>query len=584
MMKKHLKKILGGVMSLAVLVSGISVNAAATMKVNWRGDYSAMSNPQLVLEIQSPALYRQQVTVVVYDADIANPTFSDYIRIAEVAVNGNDKATVTFNVTDSKFIEGDNHYKVVVQGNGYMANESTAEKDVYIMASTAANSLLRDINGATEGTITSVIEGAADELQITPETNDARDREMATLLVGMRTNENGGSFANLEKVKASWAASDIIVAMAENEPAATIEDMLTNYDAVIGLIDSEKEYMYEDYEDGETALSVAECIIYNKDEINTVSGLTDLFRQSLGIVVMNNSTSSNAPSNLDNYLSCFNIDSAVLEKYNTKISSTQRAQVAGAMYQKNIKTPSEFVNKFQTAVNSLKETTTTPTPSPTTNPSGNGPGGAGITGPSAGAQPTTAPTAAPTQAPDSNTSASGFKDVTKTHWADNYIAELSQKGIINGYDDNTFRPSNNVTREEFVKMIITGTGLYDANAECEFDDVPSSAWSYKYLASAYKNDIVSGVTDTSFGVGTNITRQDVAVIAARILTRLGKTTTAGETTLTDIDTVTDYAQESVKILNSMGIINGFDDGSFMPHNALTRAEAAAIISKLIAIL
>ena len=111
--------------------------------------------------------------------------------------------------------------------------------------------------------------------------------------------------------------------------------------------------------------------------------------------------------------------------------------------------------------------------------------------------------------------------------------------------------------------------------------MPRTAWYYEFLASAYKAGVVSGITDESFGVGRNITRQDVAVIAARIIEYLKPgTTVPADTTLTDIDTVSDYAVSSVKLLNGMGIINGFDDGSFMPHNALTRAEAATIISKL----
>ena len=122
-----------------------------------------------------------------------------------------------------------------------------------------------------------------------------------------------------------------------------------------------------------------------------------------------------------------------------------------------------------------------------------------------------------------------------------------------------------------------------SSAQCEFADVANDAWFYSYVASGFEKGIISGVTDTEFGIGRNITRQDVAVIAARILTYLeAEIPELTEVTLTDIDTVSDYAQESVKLLNGIGIIGGFDDGSFMPHNALTRAEAAAIISRLTA--
>lgn len=572
MMKKHFRKILSGVTALAMLVSGIVVNAAAgSMEVEWYGDYSNSSNPKMVVEIESPALYKQQVTLVVYPSTVTNPTPLDYIRVKEVTVNGGEKITVTFNVTDNAFDASDNHYKLMVQGGGYVAGISTATKDVYVLTSNVARPLLTQINGASD--IPSVLRTGATQnadkaLNITEDTT--RDNAIAPILNGMK----GGDFGNLDEVKEAWAAAEIIDAL-RNETAQNVQIKLEANAEAIGIDITDKDYT-------DNSLELAQYLIDNENGVSTVSGLKKLYGQCLGILVMNNSTSDDAPSNLDKYISNFDIDSTIFTKYNTKLSEIQRAQVAGAMYQKNIQTPSEFVSKFETAVTILPDTPT-PTPSPTTGPGANGGGGgAGISGPGAGSQVTPTPTVAPTAPPDSNASASGFRDMTKSHWADNYVAELSQKGIINGYDDNTFRPNNNVTREEFVKMIITATGLYDENAECEFDDVPNSAWSYKYLASAYKNDIVSGVTDTTFGVGMYITRQDVAVIAARILTRLGKTATVGDTTLTDIDTVTNYAQDSVKLLNSMGIINGFDDGSFMPHNALTRAEAAAIISKLIA--
>lgn len=577
-MKKHFRKILSGVTALAMLVSGIVVNAAAgSMEVEWYGDYSNSSNPKLVVEIESPALYKQQVTVVVYPSTVTNPTPLDYIRVKEVTVNGSEKAPVTFNVTENAFDASDNHYKLKVQGGGYMSDISTATKDVYVLTSSVASNLLTQINGASN--IPSVLRTGATQnadkaLNITEDTT--RDNAIALILNGMK----GGGFGNLDEVKEAWAAAEIIDAL-RNETAQNVKIKLEANAEAIGIDITDKDYT-------DNSLELAQYLIANEDGVSTVSGLKKLYGQCIGIVLMNNSTSGDAPSNLDKYISNFDIDSTILTKYNTKLSEIQRAQVAGAMYQKNIQTPSEFVSKFETAVTTLPDTPTS-TPSPTTGPGvggggggGAGGGGAGISGPGAGSQVTPTPTVAPTAPPDSNASASGFRDMTKSHWADHYVAELSQKGIINGYDDNTFRPNNNVTREEFVKMIITATGLYDENAECEFDDVPNSAWSYKYIASAYKNDIVSGVTDTTFGVGIYITRQDVAVIAARILTRLGKTATVGDTTLTDIDTVTDYAQDSVKLLNSMGIINGFDDGSFMPHNALTRAEAAAIISKLIA--
>ena len=244
------------------------------------------------------------------------------------------------------------------------------------------------------------------------------------------------------------------------------------------------------------------------------------------------------------------------------------------MHQKNFERVAELVNAFTTALSDVKSDNNIPGTPIIIVPSGGGTTSGG------GGGATTGAVSAPTT--PEKPSAKDFKDVSSSHWAYQYVTRLAEKGIIGGYDDNTYKPEKNVTREEFVKMIVNATGLYDASATCEFGDVNTTDWHYVYVASAFKNEIISGTDEGMFGAGKNITRQDVAVIAARLLKSFRDILPeTGETTLTDFASVGDYAQDSVKLLSAMGIINGFDDGTFRPHNVLTRAEAATIISKLI---
>ena len=84
------------------------------------------------------------------------------------------------------------------------------------------------------------------------------------------------------------------------------------------------------------------------------------------------------------------------------------------------------------------------------------------------------------------------------------------------------------------------------------------------------------MTENHFGADEAITRQDVCVILSRI-----KGTNEGMdidgSSLTDIASAADYAQDAIIFLNNKGYINGYDDGSFRPYNNTARAEAAKLI-------
>ena len=179
-----------------------------------------------------------------------------------------------------------------------------------------------------------------------------------------------------------------------------------------------------------------------------------------------------------------------------------------------------------------------------------------------------------------NAETTDFGDCTDSHWAYEYVSELKNKKIINGYEDGNFHPDEYVTREEYVKLIIAATGLYSSNAECDFSDVSKDDWCYKFVASAVQKEIVKGVSDTEFGTGMFITREDAAVIAARTLSMFNQNVSASQSGFADEEQISDYAKEDVNLLAQMGIINGFEDGRFAPADNITRAQAAKIIAML----
>lgn len=170
-----------------------------------------------------------------------------------------------------------------------------------------------------------------------------------------------------------------------------------------------------------------------------------------------------------------------------------------------------------------------------------------------------------------------FNDMEGHQWAAQAVNELNRMGIINGRTANSFAPGENITREEFVKMLVGLLGLQDANASADFDDVGQGAWYYNYVASAYENGIITGMDNGNFGVGNLITRQDICVMVSR---GVGMSAVGDGKSFSDYDSIDSYAKESVKSLSSNGIILGISDDLFAPKMNATRAQAAKILFEL----
>lgn len=169
-----------------------------------------------------------------------------------------------------------------------------------------------------------------------------------------------------------------------------------------------------------------------------------------------------------------------------------------------------------------------------------------------------------------------FDDVSGDHWAYESILNLVERGVVSGYDDNTFQPNNHVTREEFVKMLLLATDNYSSGYTSEFSDVAKDSWYYTYVSCAYEKEIVQGVAKDLFGSGVRISRQDAAVMICRALGI--ETETVNETAFPDFENISAYAQNAVYTLYEMGVIDGDDDGYFNPKNNITRAEVSKILS------
>ena len=173
-----------------------------------------------------------------------------------------------------------------------------------------------------------------------------------------------------------------------------------------------------------------------------------------------------------------------------------------------------------------------------------------------------------------------FADLAGVEWAQESIIGLAKAGIVNGKDAYNFAPNDNITREEFLKMLYLCANLQvNEAAQTTFIDVNAGDWYYGIVASAQELGLVNGVSNVRFGVGENITRQDMAVMIVRMISSLGVELelSANDSKFVDNASIAPYASVSVYTMKRAGIINGYEDGSFGPNAYATRAEAAKII-------
>ena len=178
-----------------------------------------------------------------------------------------------------------------------------------------------------------------------------------------------------------------------------------------------------------------------------------------------------------------------------------------------------------------------------------------------------------------------FSDLGNAEWAIESITALQKAGIISGVGNNLFMPDNQVTREEFVKMLVLALKLPLYDGDTEFSDVNRSEWYFPYIGAAYNAGLLNGYPDGSFGIGDKISRQDIAVLIHRAVLRYNLNIQAVNTAVSfkDDDLIADYAKMAVSSLQQAGIINGVGELMFAPLDNATRAMAAKLIYSIYSI-
>lgn len=179
--------------------------------------------------------------------------------------------------------------------------------------------------------------------------------------------------------------------------------------------------------------------------------------------------------------------------------------------------------------------------------------------------------------------ASTFTDIDQSY-AKQQIITLHQDGYIDGYDNKngtySFKPTQNINRQEFAKMLVKAVGLEENPAACTFTDVDD--WAKGYVGALYEANITEGISATQFGSKNNLTREQMATFFVRAM-GMEERASKLRIPLTFVDRwdISDYAYKNIAFAQQIGLINGVGDGKFEPLAHTQRQAVARLVYELI---
>lgn len=347
------------------------------------------------------------------------------------------------------------------------------------------------------------------------------------------------------------------------------EDILKYYNYILKIVTSEVG-MYAEYEAVDEVTKARIDAIAFETPVEDIQELCEIFFMAITEEKIKSNTSTKVDEFLETYSQYLGLDNytdTTILKRGSIISDLKTSEIP------------DNTNDFAFLYESLKTSKENIVIEKPSTGAGSG-GGGGGGGSSLPTEPTgyENPEMLETPAPDIVADIS-FDDLDGYSWATDAISYLASKGVVNGKEENKFYPADNITREEYAKIIVLAFGLYNEDAICDFVDVDAQSWSYKYIASMYEYGAINGYNDGSFGATKPITREEMAVMLYRVMQKQSRIEFASElkTNLYDYNEISDYAKNSVVSLNFNKIIAGDEKGYFNPKNNATRAEVCKMI-------
>ncbi|WP_410770336.1 S-layer homology domain-containing protein [Fontibacillus sp. BL9] len=181
-----------------------------------------------------------------------------------------------------------------------------------------------------------------------------------------------------------------------------------------------------------------------------------------------------------------------------------------------------------------------------------------------------------------------FNDVAN-HWANEAIHRLGSKLILKGNDIGGFGPNEAVTRAEFTAILVRALGLEPSHSYPEFSDMKPGSWYNNDISTAVAYRLIGGFEDGTFRPDDQITREQAMVIVAEAMkltgldSRLSEPAVAEQTLIRfrDADETAPWARSGIAASVSAGIVSGRNEEKLVPKANVSRAEVALIIERLL---
>lgn len=539
--------------------------AAETASVTAEIDYITNTINVLYRGVQN---YDAYVAVYITKNNASPIAFSDLVKVDKALCKANQSVSFSFLCDESMLTNV--YYVYAVLGSSQTGAVGTS---LPIVGMADRSIMLSEINAAGETAISPALAVAdliysklGTQLQYT-----APEAWKNAYVYAIRQKDYNGSFADFSEVESAWKNADQLYAMRQSATSEVLATLLDNNATAFG-IDIEN----KDYKDYKTAFASFLQGELARIDAKSVTDFRAAFSVSAAVTAINERDVSGKAQAFSQYQTELG-----LTALQDRITAAGAVEVARLLDDFRTTDTSSVYPKVLSALQSVEagKRPTEPVRPPV---SVGGGGGGGIGG---GATiPVTKPSGDENNyVPSNQAGSSRFSDVGAEHWANSYINELVGKGVLNGYGDNTFCPENTVSREELVTMIVKAFSL-DGSKQLGFSDVSLDFWANEYIETALACGIINGVSESEFGLGMGVSRQDMAVLIDRTLAYLQQSLADGELDFSDGEEISDYAYVSVTKLAKAGILNGFEDGTFRPSQTLTRAQAAKILSQALALL
>ncbi|WP_158301688.1 S-layer homology domain-containing protein [Paenibacillus mesophilus] len=179
-----------------------------------------------------------------------------------------------------------------------------------------------------------------------------------------------------------------------------------------------------------------------------------------------------------------------------------------------------------------------------------------------------------------------FSDIA-SHWGKADIELLAGKLIVDGVTDTTFEPDRNITRAEFAALVVRSLGLSPVTSKAYFNDVTSNAWYTGVVNAAAKAGIVDGYEDGTFRPNAQITREELAAMVVRSFEYAGgKVEVDASAQAQILSKWSDankiiWGQLEVAKAIKAGFINGMTDTTLETNGKATRAQTAAMVKRFL---